>query len=270
MKKRILRLEFTADEREQIRTGMVDLAGLKPEEGVDFSSENWSAEDDYYRVPVPLPPAPRPTTHAALRIQIDPVNAKAIRVFTDGSCVNNGKKNSKGGMGIHFPDGQSTDLSLPYLGTIPQECGDHGSGQAYLGAGKVTNQRAELTAIYVAISVAGPLLDDGEVIHVYTDSEYCINSLTNWCYTWRANEWKTANSKPVKNRDIIEPLLDLMRQYRTVFFHAAAHTDGTDARSRGNARADWLATQATARQQPAADAASKKRKKPQPKKPRIQ
>lgn len=169
-----------------------------------------------------------------------------FRVFTDGSCFNNGKKNSTGGIGIHFPDQQLEDISAPYYGKGPYEI-----------PGKVTNQRAELMAIYQALLLMNDYVDGLSVpngpppvhLHVYTDSEYCINSLTNWCYAWRDNNWRTAKGKPAKNRDIIEPLLALMKRRRVLFFHAEAHTERDDERSRGNARADFLATQATKRQQ---------------------
>lgn len=116
------------------------------------------------------------------------------------------------------------------------------------GTGEVTNQRAELTAIHTAIDLCSHI-DNYEPkmthIHLFTDSMYCINCLTNWCYTWEHNEWKTTNGKGVKNRDIIEPLLVLIRKHRVIFYHAQAHTDKTDTRSQGNAVADYLATKAT-------------------------
>lgn len=179
-----------------------------------------------------------------------------VEVFTDGSCHNNGKKNSLAGMGIHFPSRKNGDYSVPYYGYIPAVNLETGL-ISHVGPlrpeegrrSKVTNQRAELTAIYLAIQLAAIwCLGDRVHVKVMTDSEYCINSLTDWCFKWRDNDWKTANGKPVKNRDIIEPILALMKQYRVTFFHVAAHTNNQDARSIGNARADWLATQATAKQ----------------------
>jgi ribonuclease HI len=159
-------------------------------------------------------------------------------------------------MGIHFPDGQIPDVSLAYHGHLPTII--HNDSGRVAVTGKITNQRAELTAIYHGIQLVhdyvarradgadGNLAERRRIeIHIYTDSEYCINSLTNWCYTWKSNDWRTSNGKPVKNRDIIEETLKLMRKIRVVFFHAEAHTNMTDERSLGNARADFLATSAT-------------------------
>ena len=177
---------------------------------------------------------------------------EVIRVFTDGSCLNNGKKNSTGGIGIHFPDGQFSDVSLPYHGHLIHD-DDSSLPHGDEDRGKITNQRAELTAIHHALQIvtheadaAGDRRDLRNVeVHLYTDSAYAINSLTNWCYTWKTNNWKTSNGKPVKNRHLIESLLGMMKRVRVTFFHAEAHTDRTDERSLGNARADFLATQAT-------------------------
>jgi ribonuclease HI len=173
---------------------------------------------------------------------------EVIRVFTDGSCLNNGKKNSVGGIGIHFPDGQMPDVSLPYSEQLIAKPRESNSPKK-----KVTNQQAELAAIYHALKIVNNYLSNNRnkaekirrtEIHIYTDSTYAINSLTNWCYTWKNNHWKTANGKPVKNRHLIESLLELMKKTRVKFFHAEAHTNRDDDRSRGNARADFLATQA--------------------------
>ena len=116
------------------------------------------------------------------------------------------------------------------------------------GTGLVTNQRAELEAIRVAVEMISVLADYvawKTVIHLYTDSEYSIQALTNWGHTWKVNQWRTRDRKPVKNRDLIEPLLDLLLAHRVVFFHSPSHTEKQDPRSLGNARADTLAQQAT-------------------------
>ena len=52
----------------------------------------------------------------------------------------------------------------------------------------------------------------------------------------------------MKNLDIIQSLLSLIRQHRVVFFYSKAHTNSSDEKSRGNAIADALATKATASQ----------------------
>ena len=34
-------------------------------------------------------------------------------VFTDGSCINNGKSSCKAGYGVYFPNKEFKDVSLP-------------------------------------------------------------------------------------------------------------------------------------------------------------
>ena len=172
-----------------------------------------------------------------------------IRVFTDGSCVGNGKASAVAGIGVHFPDGQAPNIGLPYkgrflivdfyTGTLIGETGD---------GHRATNQRAELEAIRIAIELSTQIvgyIPKDVHIHVYTDSSYAIDALTVWIYNWEKNDWKTAHGRPVKNRDLMEAICKLMRQNRVVFFHSPAHTSQTDYRSRGNAVADDLAQKAS-------------------------
>lgn len=182
--------------------------------------------------------------------------APVIRVFTDGSCVGNGKRNAVAGIGVHFPDGQAHDIGLPYNGRHITACTQTGAllGESPdYGSCSVTNQRAELEAIHVAIetTIETDSYHDSDIrpqIHLYSDSEYAINALSDWVYKWQQNDWKTSNKRPVKNRDQIEPIFALMGEHRVVFFHSPAHTNKLDERSKGNAVADQLAQCASSRQ----------------------
>lgn len=265
-------LNFSVADCEEIRTGI--RAGARGitldsfDNSDDFHSP-YSSSSSLKRTidwPSQPPSLASPWSPAGSAGNVRPQETRVIRAFTDGSCLNNGKKNSIGGIGIHFPDGEIQDVSLPYLGYLPSIHGHDNNNSGPIGPkgpiepigqGAVTNQRAELTAIYHALQLIDEHRrtsfdgNDGNArveIHIYTDSKYSIESLTNWSFGWKDNGWKTANGKPVKNRDILEPVLALMKQgfwNRVIFFHSEAHTNRDDERSRGNARADLLATQAT-------------------------
>ncbi|MDR0526778.1 MAG: ribonuclease HI, partial [Spirochaetaceae bacterium] len=43
-------------------------------------------------------------------------------------------------------------------------------------------------------------------ITIYTDSEYVKNGITAWIFDWKANGWRTASKKPVKNQDLWQQL----------------------------------------------------------------
>ena len=48
--------------------------------------------------------------------------------------------------------------------------------------------------------------DQEQPVIIYSDSSYCVNTFTNWMWTWKRNNWKRAKNKPVEN-------LDLVRKY---------------------------------------------------------
>jgi ribonuclease HI len=133
-----------------------------------------------------------------------------IEVFTDGSTFNNGKKNKIqfGGIGVYFNDDRYPSIS---------EC-------LY---GKITNNIAELKAIIVAIDYIINL-DTFNVlntfIHIYSDSEYTINSVVKWSKTWEKNGWKKRDKKEISNKDLIIKLYNYYKKYKIKFIHVKAHT----------------------------------------------
>lgn len=172
-------------------------------------------------------------TGSCKRIQSNDELSKAgnlIKIFTDGSCVGNGKSKSFGGIGIVFPNGEIEDISKVFR------------------KGYATNQKAELYAIYYAIKMVKSKYDlDKYEILIVTDSEYSINALTRWIFAWEKNGWKTTNNLPVANKEFIEPIHKYCSKYTINFKHVRSHTGKTDADSLGNDMADRLATKATER-----------------------
>lgn len=152
---------------------------------------------------------------------------KIIKVFTDGSCLRNGKKNAKAGIGIYFPN--------DFLNNISEE----------FTCSPITNQRAELYAILVTLNLIVEKVEFDKII-VYTDSLYSIKCLTEWIKKWEKQEWKTSTNKPVKNLDIILPIHKIIAKYnkKIVFKHVKSHTGKQDFKSKGNDKADKLATSA--------------------------
>lgn len=76
-----------------------------------------------------------------------------------------------------------------------------------------TNQRMEVRAALEAIrAIPGPLV-------VVSDSTYVVNCFKNgWWVGWHARGWLTSAKKPVANRDLWEPLIDLVRDRGDVTF----------------------------------------------------
>lgn len=147
-----------------------------------------------------------------------------IVVFTDGSYIKNGKF-EKSGYGVLFPHGELSNVSRAFT-HLP-----------------LTNQRAELYAIFKAIYYITKKLKHIKKIKIYTDSEYSLKSLTIWIKKWKLNNWKTATGKPVKNVDIIEEIDKLMSKFKgnIEFIHVKSHTGKTDKLSKYNDMVDQLA-----------------------------
>ena len=71
-----------------------------------------------------------------------------------------------------------------------------------------TNNRMELTALFHAFE----LLPEDAQVTVYTDSRLCVDTLTKWAPGWERNGWKRKGD-PLKNLDLIKPLLRLVRSH---------------------------------------------------------
>lgn len=77
-----------------------------------------------------------------------------------------------------------------------------------------TNNTMELTAIRTALSFV-ELTEHSMVI--YTDSQYALKAATVWVHGWRKNGWRTADNKPVANKELVEEvagLIALHQEYR--------------------------------------------------------
>tara|TARA_Y100001958_G_C20985510_1_gene375024 strand:+ start:100 stop:672 length:573 start_codon:yes stop_codon:yes gene_type:complete len=154
-------------------------------------------------------------------VKKDSKNKKeTITIYTDGACKNNGKKNAIAGIGVYCENVYNISERIE---------------------GRQTNQRAELYAILKALELTK--IDDYSTVYIYTDSLYSINCITKWVYGWINNGWLDKKKKPVKNKDIIQPIHHIYKKYSNIrFIHIEAHTNKTDIHSLGNAKADELAT----------------------------
>lgn len=117
------------------------------------------------------------------------INMSIIYAYTDGSCLNNQgsrKGTSFGGYGCHidYPNGMSEEFSGGIKGK------------------KVTNNIGELMALKKVLErLSG--LGVRDIIHVYSDSTYVINTFVRDIKNWEFNGWKKANGKPVENLELI-------------------------------------------------------------------
>jgi ribonuclease HI len=118
------------------------------------------------------------------------------------------------------------------------EAPKHGGRRRELSGAEpeTTNNRMELTAAIEGFrAIKRPCR-----VRVVTDSQYLKNAFTaGWLQAWQANGWRTADKKPVKNKDLWQALTEAIApcqaQWEWVRGHAA-HPE--------NERCDALAVQA--------------------------
>jgi len=115
-----------------------------------------------------------------------PASATTV-VYTDGACSGNP---GPGGWAWAAPQGR------------------YASGAAE----RTTNQRMEITAVLEAVrTLDGPL-------EVVSDSTYVINCFRDrWWEAWLRTGWINSQRKPVANRDLWEPLIEIV-QWRDIVF----------------------------------------------------
>lgn len=153
-----------------------------------------------------------------------------IAIYTDGSCLGNNSKNKKrkAGIGVYWGENDPRNISEP----LPEEY-------------KKTNNIAEL----VAISRALDGIKNEECkhcdYHIYSDSNYSINSIVERVLIWKRNNWKKNNGGKIKNLELIQDIhfkyIELSKKYKIRFYYVEAHTNNDDINSLGNKEADKLA-----------------------------
>src|SRR4051794_17031292 len=83
---------------------------------------------------------------------------------------------------------------------------------------RTTNQRMEIMAALEAVR-AFPVDDDGVALEIVSDATYVVNCFRDrWYAGWQRRGWKNTAGKPVANRDLWEPLLDLVLPRSDVSF----------------------------------------------------
>ena len=99
-----------------------------------------------------------------------------------------------------------------------------------------TNNIMELTAVIEALK----LLKYPCKVQLYSDSAYVVNAfLQKWVDNWQKNNWKTADKKDVKNKELWQELISLTTTHQVKFIKVKGHAD-----NEFNNRCDELARQA--------------------------
>ncbi|MBQ4875368.1 MAG: ribonuclease HI [Rickettsiaceae bacterium H1] len=140
---------------------------------------------------------------------------KVVKIYTDGACSGNP---GKGGWGVVLISGSEKK-------------------EFFGGEKHTTNNRMELRAVIEGLKAVKVSCD----ILLYTDSMYVKNGITEWIFNWKKNGWKTANNKPVKNRELWQELDSQVEKRKLVKWNWVKGHSGDD----NNELADSLARKGT-------------------------
>ncbi len=136
-----------------------------------------------------------------------------VEIYTDGACRGNP---GPGGWAATLQSGEHLrELSGAEVAT--------------------TNNRMELTAVIRALEALKRPVE----VRIHTDSEYVRKGITEWLPAWKRRDWRTADRKPVKNRDLWEQLDTLAARHQIEWRWVPGH-----AGVPGNERVDRLASAA--------------------------
>ena len=135
---------------------------------------------------------------------------KEVDIYTDGACRGNP---GPGGWGVILKTQSATK-------------------ELYGGDLDTTNNKMELLAAIKGLqSLTQPCK-----VHLYTDSNYVKQGITEWIINWKRNGFKNAKKKPVLNADLWLELDQLTSIHDIEWFWIKGHSGHPE-----NERADALA-----------------------------
>jgi ribonuclease HI len=125
-------------------------------------------------------------------------NAASVEIFTDGACLGN-------------PGAGGWAALLRYRTVERILTG---------GERETTNNRMELMAAIAGLEA----LKKASSVKLTTDSQYVKQGIESWVPRWRANGWRTADRKPVKNQDLWERLVAAAAPHRIAWHWTRGHS----------------------------------------------
>ncbi|KAJ7087500.1 ribonuclease H-like domain-containing protein, partial [Mycena epipterygia] len=130
-----------------------------------------------------------------------------VEGYVDGSCLNNGRENAAAGAGVYWGPNHPWNEGV----RVPDN---------------QTNNRGEVYAIFRALQRGYP----GQTLHIWSDSEYAMESITVRVPDEASRGWKCTNG------DLFRDIVSLIKQRRApvVFIQVKghsgnAHNDAADA-----------------------------------------
>jgi ribonuclease HI len=82
-----------------------------------------------------------------------------------------------------------------------------------------TNNRMELLAAISGLRA----LSRTTVAEVFTDSKYLQDGISKWVHAWEQRNWRTADKKPVLNRDLWMQLMEQAKNHQVAWKWVQGH-----------------------------------------------
>lgn len=140
-------------------------------------------------------------------------------IYTDGAC--SGNPGPGGWAAILITGDQRREISGGLAGT--------------------TNNRMEIMAMLKGLEA----MEERSKALVITDSRYLHDALNKgWLRRWQQNGWQTSGKKPVKNQDLWQKMLNMLKRHDVSIQWTPAHQG-----QRENERCDQLARAAASKRQ---------------------
>ncbi len=141
-----------------------------------------------------------------------------IHIFTDGSCLGNPGPGGWACILRQVDNAREKEFSGGFKGT--------------------TNNRMEILAVIEGLE----RLNYACRVEVFSDSQYVCNAIEKrWLQSWKRNNWRKADKKPVKNKDLWERMSPLLAKHKVTFHWVRGHVGHVE-----NERCDVLAKEAAA------------------------
>lgn len=148
-----------------------------------------------------------------------------VRLYTDGACS---KNPGPGGWAV--------------ICCMPDE-----TVELHDGKRDTTNNEMELTAINKALWKVASMVSQGEApkldtFEILSDSAYVVNAINGgWIQKWQRCNWLTSKGDPVKNRQLWESVVVVMRQLKAMKVNVKFTKVRGHSNNAFNDRADQLA-----------------------------
>jgi ribonuclease HI len=125
---------------------------------------------------------------------------KTVDIYTDGACSGN-----------------------PGVGGYCAILLYNGAERVVSGSSKqTTNNKMEILAVIMGLKA----LKEPCIVNLYSDSAYVVEAFNQgWINNWQNNNWKTADKKDVKNKELWIELCSEYSKHKVNFIKVKGHSD---------------------------------------------